>query len=48
MKIKESWGVNVCPAIGHLTVLFFLGKWICWIDIDSGQNNEGKIAEALH
>lgn len=23
MKIKESWGVNVCPAIGHLTVLFF-------------------------
>lgn len=26
MKIKESWGVNVCPAIGHLTVLFFF--WV--------------------
>lgn len=39
MKTKESWSVNVCPALGHLTVLFFF-FWVIrfvWLTLILGK-----------
>lgn len=49
MKTKESWSVNVCPALGHLTVLFFF-FWVIrfvWLTLILGKITGEKNAEAL-